>query len=118
MSETTSTFYPQWSASMSAMKAAAPDVARGFGAMFSAIMKDGALSVRDKELIALGISITMRCEPCIFSHVEKCLKAGATREQVLEAAGVGVVMQGGPAYVYMPKVVEALDHFQGAPAAR
>lgn len=112
MTTSTPGFYTEWSASMGEMKAAAPDVARGFGAMFSAIMKDGALSVRDKELIALGISITMRCEPCIYSHVEKCLKAGATREQIIEAAGVGVVMQGGPAYVYMPKVIEAIDSFQ------
>lgn len=111
MSTTASEFYPAWSASMAAMKGEAPDIGRGFGAMFGAMMKEGALSVRDKELIALGISLTMRCEPCIFSHVEKCVKAGATREQVLEAAGVGVVMQGGPAYVYVPKVVEALDYF-------
>lgn len=111
MTTTATEFYEGWTSSMVKMKAAAPDVGRGFGAMFGAIMKDGALSARDKELIALAISVTMRCEPCIFSHVEKCLKHGATREQVLEAAGVGVVMQGGPAYTYMPKVVEALDYF-------
>jgi AhpD family alkylhydroperoxidase len=104
-------FYEGWSSSMVKMKGAAPEIGRGFGAMFGAIMKEGALQVREKELIALAISVTMRCEACIYSHVEKCLKHGATREQVLEAAGVGVVMQGGPAYTYVPKVVEALDYF-------
>jgi alkylhydroperoxidase/carboxymuconolactone decarboxylase family protein YurZ len=45
----------------------------------------------------------------MYAHVEKALKAGATREQVMEAAGVVVMMQGGPAYTALPKVVEALD---------
>jgi alkylhydroperoxidase/carboxymuconolactone decarboxylase family protein YurZ len=44
--------------------------------------------------------------------VEKALKSGATREQVLEAAGVAVMMQGGPTYTYLPTVVEALDALQ------
>ena len=41
------------------------------------------------------------------------MKAGATREQVLEAAGVAIMMQGGPTYTYLPKVVEALDALEG-----
>lgn len=103
--------YAGWSASMGAMKSRAPDIARSFGAMFQGVMKDGAISLREKELVALGIGIAMRCEPCIWSHVEKCLKAGATPDQIIETAGVAVVMQGGPSYTYVPKVLAALDHF-------
>ena len=94
---------------MSHAKAAVPDVVKGFGGLFQATMKEGALRVRDKELIALGIGMAVRCESCIYAHVEKAIKAGATREQVMETAGVVVMMQGGPAYTYLPKVVEALD---------
>ncbi|MGE3182131.1 MAG: carboxymuconolactone decarboxylase family protein, partial [Phycisphaerae bacterium] len=50
-----------------------------------------------------------RCEPCIYSHVEKALKAGATRDQILEAGGVVIMMQGGPGYVYFPKLLDALS---------
>jgi AhpD family alkylhydroperoxidase len=107
-------FYERYSQGMAGMKQRAPDIAKGFGAMFATLMKPGALSAREKELIALGIGVADRCEPCIWSHVEKCLKAGATPEQILEAAGVAVVMQGGPAYTYVPKVIEAIEHFQGA----
>ena len=102
-------FYDEWSSRMSAAKAAAPDVAKGFGAMFGAVMKEGTLGVREKELIALGIGLAVRCEACIYTHVEKAVAAGATREQVLEVAGVAVMMQGGPTYTYLPKLVEALD---------
>ena len=107
-------FYERYSAEMMRMKQAAPDVAKGFGAMYGALMKPGALGVREKELIALAIGLAVRCEGCIWAHVETCVKAGATPEQVLEAAGVAVMMQGGPTYTYVPKVVEALAHFGGA----
>ena len=102
-------FYQTWPQRMNHAKTQAPDAARAFGGMFQAVMKDGAMSVREKELVALGIGLAVRCDGCIYSHVEKALKLGATREQILETAGVAVMMQGGPTYTYLPKVVEALD---------
>jgi alkylhydroperoxidase/carboxymuconolactone decarboxylase family protein YurZ len=50
-----------------------------------------------------------RCENCIYAHVSAALRAGATPQQILEAAGVAVLMQGGPAYTYLPRVTEALE---------
>jgi alkylhydroperoxidase/carboxymuconolactone decarboxylase family protein YurZ len=44
-----------------------------------------------------------------MAHVKKCLEAGASKEQILEAAAVAVVMGGGPAYMYVPEVIEALE---------
>lgn len=105
---------PDWTRGMAAMKQTTPDIAKAFGGFFQSLMKEGALSVREKELVALGIGIAMRCEPCIYSHVEKCLKTGATPEQVLEVAGVAVVMQGGPAYTYLPEVIRAVEHYRAA----
>ncbi len=96
------------------MKAEIPDTPQGFAALFTKIMKDGALTLREKELIALGISVALHCEPCIQGHIENCLDAGATRQQILEAASVAVVMGGGPAYVYLPVVLDTLDDMQEA----
>ena len=109
MSTDAKTYYEQSPERMSHAKAAAPDVVRGFGTLFQSVMREGALAGREKELIALGIGLAVRCDNCIYAHVQKALKAGATREQVLETAGVAVMMQGGPAYTYLPAVVEALD---------
>ena len=109
MSHEATNYYEQWSARMSNAKCAAPDAVKGFGALFQATMKEGSLSVREKELVALGIGVALRCDPCVYAHIEKARRAGASREQILETAGVGVMMQGGPAYTYLPKVVEALD---------
>jgi len=102
-------FFAEWPQRSEKSKSAMPDAVKGFGGLFAAVMKAGALSVREKELIALGIGMAVRCDPCINLHVRKSLEAGATRQQILEAASVAVMMQGGPTYTYLPKVVEALE---------
>jgi AhpD family alkylhydroperoxidase len=114
MSTDAKTYYESNAARMTRVKAAAPDAVKGFGGLFQAVMKAGALGVREKELIALAIGMALRCDSCIYAHVEKALKAGATREQVVEAAGVAVMMQGGPTYTQLPKLVEALDALNAA----
>jgi AhpD family alkylhydroperoxidase len=113
-STTAAQFYETWPATMGSLKQRAPDIGRAFGPFFQTLMIDGALNAREKELIALGIAIALRCEPCIYAHVEKCIKAGASSEQVMEPAGVAVMMQGGPAYTYTPIVADALKHLEAA----
>ncbi len=93
---------------MQAMKAASPAIGQAFGPFFQSLMKEGALPVKQKELIAVGISVAVRCEPCIDAHVDKALKAGASPDEIMEAAGVAVMMGGGPAYTYAPLVTAAL----------
>jgi AhpD family alkylhydroperoxidase len=106
----TAEFFEQWPSERQRMKEQAPEIARSFAAMYQGLMKEGALTVREKELISFAIGLAVRCTPCINLHVQGCLKAGATREQVLEAAGVVVVMQGGPSFTRIPEVIHALDH--------
>ena len=106
--------YETWPAQIREFKKAAPDTMQGFHGLFAAAMREGAVSSMNKELIALAIGMALRCEPCIYSHVEKALKAGASREQIIEAAEVVIMMQGGPGYVYFPKVLEALEALAGS----
>ena len=59
------------------------------------ILKEGALSAKDKALIALACSVAVRCEQCIQRHKETARKAGANREEMLEAAAIaGLVRMG------------------------
>lgn len=83
----------------------------GFGHMHKDAMADGALPRKTKELMALAVSITSRCEGCIAFHVHDALEAGATREEVLETIGVGILMGGGPAMVYATEAHTALEQF-------
>lgn len=103
-------FFESWPGTNGAMKARAPEIGKAFGPFFQGLMKEGALSVKHKELIAPGIGVAVRCEPCIYLHVEKCLHAGATPAEIMEATGVAVMMGGGPASTYAPVVSAALDH--------
>lgn len=72
-------------------------------------MKEGTLSAKHKELIAVAISVAVRCEPCVYLHVKKSLSLGATREEILEAVSVSAMMQGGPSFTYIPVVLDALE---------
>lgn len=106
-------FLDHFKTSVEKMKQRHPDAVRGFGGLFQATMKEGALPTKQKELVALGIAVAQRCEPCILLHVEKSLAAGNTPEQVIEAAGVAVMMQGGPAYTHLPIVIDAVEALTG-----
>lgn len=117
-----SSFYQSWPTRMNAMKArpGGADVGKAFGPFFQGLMKDstaeGGLSGKHKELMALAIGVAVRCESCIYAHVEKCLKAGASPREIMDAAAVAVMMGGGPVYTYVPIVSEALDHLERASA--
>ena len=88
-----------------------PGIAQGFATLHKTAGQDGALSGKEKELIALGIGIAIRCEGCIACHVQDALKAGATKEEIIETIGVTVLMGGGPSVTYGQKAYEALEEF-------
>ncbi|MFN7019973.1 MAG: carboxymuconolactone decarboxylase family protein [Phycisphaerales bacterium] len=118
MSSEAARFYESWPTRMNAAKARGPEIGRAFGPFFQGLMKDGGeggLSAKHKEIVALAIGIAVRCEACIYTHVEKCLKAGATPREIMDAAGVAVMMGGGPVYTYTAVVAAALDHFEKNP---
>jgi len=69
------------------------------------------LELKTKELIALALGIASGCEWCIVIHTKKALEAGATREEILEAAYVAVLMAGGPAVMHIIPLLKALDEF-------
>jgi AhpD family alkylhydroperoxidase len=72
---------------------------KAFLQMEEAAFSDGALSKKQKELIAIGISVRINCESCMQWHIEQAAASGASYIEVLEAVGVGIEMGGGPATV-------------------
>jgi AhpD family alkylhydroperoxidase len=109
MSNAAGEFFAKFPGDLERMKQGLPDAVKGFGTLFQNVMKEGTLGTKQKELVALGIAVAQRCVPCIYLHVQKSLGAGATREEILEATGVAVMMQGGPAYTHIPVVLDALE---------
>jgi AhpD family alkylhydroperoxidase len=89
-----------------------PGPLSGFAALHKGALADGALSKKFKEMIALGIGIAARCGGCIAYHTHGALKAGASRQEILEAIGVAILMGGGPAMIYVCEALAALDQFE------
>lgn len=99
-----------------ALRQAVPEVYAGFARLHQAAMAEGALDVKTKELIALAIAVSKQCDGCIASHARGAAQAGASRQEVAEAIGVTVLMNGGPATVYGPRAFAAFEEFAPAEA--
>lgn len=89
----------------------APDAIKAFGTLSREAQKAGALDHKVKELMALAIGVTSRCDGCIAYHARNSLRAGATRQEVAETLAVAVQMGGGPAMVHAADALRAYDEF-------
>ena len=88
-----------------------PEQMRAFSQLHKVASKDGAISQSNKELIALGIAIAVRCDGCIAFHIKDAIKAGCTRAEIMETIGVAILMGGGPAVMYGCEALAALNQF-------
>ena len=94
-----------------------PGPMSGFARLHKKAFEDGALSCKVKEMMALAISIVVGCEGCIAYHVHDAVKAGATRAELLEAVGVGLMMGGGPGSIYAAHALEAIEQLLPPPGS-
>lgn len=102
----------EFQANMPKLAKAIPQVAEDFTKrLMPDALKEGALSLKQKELIALGIAICATCDYCIAIHVKKCFEAGATKEEIAETCGVAILMGGGPALTYSTFAMKAIEEF-------
>ena len=107
-------FTEQTNRRMAELRGAIPEAAKGFGALAQAAIKPGALSSKTKELIALAIGITARCDGCLAFHAKAARQQGATREEILETIAVALYMGGGPSMIYGAEALSAFDAFEQA----
>jgi AhpD family alkylhydroperoxidase len=95
-----------------------PKVYEAYAAMQAASTgaEDGALSLKVRELIALAIAVSKQCDGCIAAHARRVAGHGASTEEVAEAIGVAIMMNGGPGTVWGPRAFAAFKEYQqGAP---
>lgn len=88
------------------------DTMQGFSVMAQAATKDGVLDKKTKELIALAIGVSTRCDGCIGFHSEALVKLGASREEIMETLGMAIYMGGGPSLMYAADAISAYDQFK------
>ena len=96
---------------MAEVRKEVPDAAKGFSQLADAALTPGALDTKAKELIAVAISIAIRCDGCVAFHVKAAVKQGASRQELLETIATAIYMGGGPSFVYGAQALEAYDQF-------
>ena len=95
-----------------------PDTIKGYVALGSAGQKTDRLGAKVRELIALAVAVTLRCDGCITVHTEAAIKCGATREEIAEALGVATNVNAGAALVYSARVMDAFKEYPSAASPR
>lgn len=78
----------------------APELWEKFSAWYGAVFAEGALSAREKSLIALAVAHAVQCPYCIDAYSSDSLEKGATREQMTEAVHVSAAIRGGASLVH------------------
>jgi len=88
-----------------------PKLAGPFMVFLRRVEEQGVLDTKTKELISVALSVACKCKWCIVFHTKNALDAGATKDEIVEACYVAILMAGGPAFMYTRLVLEAIDEF-------
>ena len=89
------------------MAEAHPELLKGFQALDTGAAKTRHLDAKTRELIALAVAVTTRCDGCIAAHAKAATDAGVTREELAEALGVAIALNAGAALVYSARAMDA-----------
>jgi len=85
-----------------------PDTVKGYQTLSAAAQKSKLLDDKTRELIALAVAVTTRCDGCIAVHSKRALETGASKGEIAEALGVAVALNAGAALVYSARVMDAV----------
>lgn len=87
----------------------APETVSSILALNGASAKTNKLDAKTRELIALAVAATTRCDGCISFHAKEAVDAGATREEIGEALSVAIALNAGAALVYSTRIMDAVE---------
>lgn len=99
------------------LRGGAPEVMKAFAGLAQSALAHGALDRKAKELIALAVSVAVRCDDCIAFHVKAAVEAGSSREEILETLGMAIYMGAGPSAMYASHALAAYAQFAPADAS-
>ena len=107
------TYYdPQDLGAFAAIGKDAPDLAKKFFDYYDAVFAEGALTEREKTLIALAVAHAVQCPYCIDAYTQACLEKGSNMKEMTEALHVAAAIRGGASLVHgvqMRKIAERLS---------
>jgi AhpD family alkylhydroperoxidase len=86
-----------------------PETVKGYAGLSGAGQKTGHLDAKTRELIALAVAVSLRCDGCITVHADAARKLGASKEELAEALGTAIAVNAGAALVYSTRTLDAFD---------
>ena len=86
-----------------------PGTSRGYVELSSATPGKDHLSAKTRELIALAVAVTLRCDGCITTHTDAAIRLGASKEEIAETLGVAIAVNAGAALAYSTRVMDAYE---------
>lgn len=96
-------------------RALAPGTQAAFDAFSRTVFAEGALSAKMKQIVAVAVAHVTQCPYCIKGHTKAALRAGATREELMEAIWVAAEMRAGGAYAHAALAISTFEDEQAAP---
>ncbi len=87
----------------------APEIDDAFMAFSKNVFKAGALDAKTKQIIAVAVAHVTQCPYCIRGHTKGALKAGATREEIMEGIWVAAEMRAGGAYAHSNLALDVMN---------
>jgi len=93
-------YHPEDLGHFSDMGKANAELWEKFMAYYSAVFRDGALTEREKALIALGVAHALQCPYCIDAYTKASLEKGSSVEEMTEAVHVACAIRGGSSLVH------------------
>jgi alkylhydroperoxidase/carboxymuconolactone decarboxylase family protein len=93
-------YNPQHLAEFGKIAEVKPELGKKFFDYYASVFAEGALSAREKSLIALAVAHAVQCPYCIDAYTEDCQQKGADMEQMTEALHVAVAIRGGASLVH------------------
>lgn len=97
----------QMGAAVREISAANPEIVKAYAGLSHANAKSTHLDGKTRELIALAVAVTLRCDGCINAHTDAAIKAGASKEEIVDALGVAIMVNAGAAMVYSARTIDA-----------
>lgn len=102
--------YPKATRELSERRAAlAPEITEAFRNFSRTVFKEGALSEKTKQLIAVAVAHVTQCPYCIRGHTKQAMRKGATTAEIMEAIWVASEMRAGAAYAHAALAIDEME---------
>jgi len=99
----------QVNAAVKEISIANPEIVKAYAGFSHANAKSTHIDAKTRELIAIAVAVTLRCDGCINAHTDAAIKAGASKEEIVDALGVAIMVNAGATMVYSARTIDAYD---------